>query len=763
MRDPIKAHEDLKSSVLRYISTAFGARSGSFEEERKNLLMRDGGLFREQYIEPIASYQSGARLGDIEAGSLRGLSEAGAAAFKGLCLAGLIGDYPLYSHQQKMLETALAGKNAIVTTGTGSGKTEAFLLPMIASIVREMGTVEASTRRPLAGSEWVKKNGTKWDKDKRRDYWGEKRPAAIRSLLLYPMNALVEDQLSRLRQTLDSDPAHEAYRKHEDYFGGNRITFARFNGETPVPGHPFKKEGGPPTANTAGRTRLRERLKATAETYEKLRQLYETEGDPGQEEKYKELLNFFPRVDDQSTEMLHRWEMQRCPPDILITNFSMLSIMLMRRADPSIPGDQGDIDMFEKTREWLASDPCREDASVEPTRVFHLIVDELHLYRGTAGTEVAYLVRLLLNRLGLAPGHPQLRILASSASLDAGEDMTWTFLEQFFGYPAAQVREDFELVEGDKRTEDTMTGASIPAELIEACQAVGSEDAPGQAELGSLIEQLRGVSHLGDKLVAACRDESGEPRATALGKFSGGLFPGLGESERKCATRGLLAALSATDNPDYPRFRMHWLSRAVEGIWASADKDTAVVPVDTHRTVGELYDEGGKFLDHKGNRILEVLYCECCGALFFAGHRASLRGLMPGQPPAGVELLPVAHDLESLPGGFAESLTDRLGFNQIVVFWPLPSGGKAPELAAREWGQARSSAVERREERKRNNPGRPPGMIGKCERVPATWRRGSLNPKTAHVRYLGEGASVAEGEVEGYCFDLGSLPPGLRG
>ena len=326
--------------------------------------------------------------------------------------------------------------------------------------------MEASTRRPLSGSGWVKENGAKWNKDKRRDCWGEKRPAAIRSLLLYPMNALVEDQLSRLRQTLDSDPAHEAYRKHEGYFGGNRITFARFNGETPVPGHPFKKEGGPPTKNDAGRKRLREKLKATAETYEKLRQLYETEEDLVQKEKYNELLNFFPRVDDQSTEMLHRWEMQRCPPDILITNFSMLSIMLMRRADPSIPGDQGDIDMFEKTREWLASDPCREDASVEPTRVFHLIVDELHLYRGTAGTEVAYLVRLLLNRLGLAPGHPQLRILASSASLDAGEDKTWTFLKQFFGYPAAQIREDFELVEGDKRAETPTTGAGIPAELI---------------------------------------------------------------------------------------------------------------------------------------------------------------------------------------------------------------------------------------------------------------------------------------------------------
>ena len=77
----------------------------------------------------------------------------------------------------------------------------------------------------------------------------------------------------------------------------------------------------------------------------------------------------------------------------------MLSIMLMRDVDSEI---------FQQTRRWLA----QEDS------VFHLIVDELHLYRGTSGTEVAYLIKLLLSRLGLSPNDPKLRILASSASLD---------------------------------------------------------------------------------------------------------------------------------------------------------------------------------------------------------------------------------------------------------------------------------------------------------------------------------------------------------
>ena len=82
---------------------------------------------------------------------------------------------------------------------------------------------------------------------------------------------------------------------------------------------------------------------------------------------------FFPRLD--GAEMRSRWDMQDAPPDILITNFSMLSIMLMR--------DSPTTAYSKRHREWL-----EKEASV-----FHLIVDEIHLYRGTAGTEVAYLLK----------------------------------------------------------------------------------------------------------------------------------------------------------------------------------------------------------------------------------------------------------------------------------------------------------------------------------------------------------------------------------
>ena len=57
---------------------------------------------------------------------------------------------------------------------------------------------------------------------------------------------------------------------------------------------------------------------------------------------------FFPRMD--GGEMWSRWDMQDHPPDILITNYSMMNIMLMRSMETPI---------FDATRQWLAADRSR--------------------------------------------------------------------------------------------------------------------------------------------------------------------------------------------------------------------------------------------------------------------------------------------------------------------------------------------------------------------------------------------------------------------
>ena len=86
----------------------------------------------------------------------------------------------------------------------------------------------------------------------------------------------------------------------------------------------------------------------------------------------------FPSVD--GGELTSRWDMQETPPDLLITNVSMLNAILAREVDSPI---------IERTRDWLMT---HNDA------YFFLVLDELHLQRGSAGTETSYLLRLLFER-----------------------------------------------------------------------------------------------------------------------------------------------------------------------------------------------------------------------------------------------------------------------------------------------------------------------------------------------------------------------------
>ena len=136
------------------------------------------------------------------------MSKEAITSFQKIAGASLISsDMNLYTHQEKMLSKAM-GKNrkhCVVVTGTGSGKTEAFLLPVMASIIKEAKKKWAVPSEPTR--DWPQI--IKWDSS-RKEIRKETRPSAVRALLLYPMNALVEDQMSRLRATLDSDEAHKA-------------------------------------------------------------------------------------------------------------------------------------------------------------------------------------------------------------------------------------------------------------------------------------------------------------------------------------------------------------------------------------------------------------------------------------------------------------------------------------------------------------------------------------------------------------------------
>src|SRR4030095_16131355 len=86
--------------------------------------------------------------GEVEGGRwLPGLDARQRGAFVDLCLAGLLphedgdptrGRFKLYTHQLEMLRRGVCMQQpGIVTSGTGSGKTESFLMPVLAQICKE--------------------------------------------------------------------------------------------------------------------------------------------------------------------------------------------------------------------------------------------------------------------------------------------------------------------------------------------------------------------------------------------------------------------------------------------------------------------------------------------------------------------------------------------------------------------------------------------------------------------------------------------------
>ena len=701
--NPIYSFETIKENFLLYVKTAFGTRYKSddpeidtFEKRREELLNKDGVFYREPWLEPILSYATnGNTIDKVDFDNL--LEKNVKDKFVSFAKKGILrGDFPLYAHQETMLKNALSGQNCIITSGTGSGKTEAFLLPLFAQIMKEAVNWSQSNYR---STEWWKNglNATQTFDDEGKltedalQRSGEKREAAVRAMVIYPMNALVEDQMTRLRVALDSDKVLKFF---DEELNGNRIFFGRYNGSTPIAGKVTKE-------NRYYKHKLLEKaMKAIDENTDKLARYFELKKDDFSEDDKIEKRSFFQRHKStegrMSSEMRSRFDMQQTPPDILITNFSMLHIMLMRQVDNPI---------IQKTREWLANDPDKEN----PTRIFHLIIDELHLNRGTAGTEIAYLIRLLLSRLGLKADSKQLRILSSSASLNPNDEASIKFLDDFFGHEAKFSKDN--IIEGDtKQIEGTYEG-SLPVEPFlkiqekyrenpndfEKLEGLGEFCSEIANELDSSITNEDGVLQLlnvlnGEKLNIANRlidafkvkyEGVEHTRAipfapkendnNALGKYFATAPSLFGDVEHaREAAEGLLIARGLFDmykdvKTDIPRVRFHYFSKNIEGLWASIDKpdkDSKYLPV------GQLHHTS-KIEDSNGNKVLELAYCESCGTVFYAGKRLEYEeNDLVGNTEAITQLISNSPNIDSLPENQSTVLLEKRPYEELAIFWP---------------------------------------------------------------------------------------------
>ncbi|AKS35859.1 DEAD/DEAH box helicase [Mycolicibacterium goodii] len=541
---PISLAEGLRDAYLRYFDTAFWLNDESVMEERRRLLELPGALLGRLMIEPIVPYANSAKLMEVgrEAGLTAEVTAAvGAALFPSVAPE----DLALREHQAKSVlhhfrDGRSDGRNIVVTSGTGSGKTESFLLPLLLRIA-----AEAKTWAPQPAEDWW------WEA---QDGWKplrgpETRQPGIRGLILYPTNALVEDQMTRLRRAVrvlrGKDPRHP-------------IWFGRYTGNT---------------MGTASRSRA-----AVAEAAADLR---------GYGRQYEELLKARDRGQDvdlsqfpdpKSGEMLTRWDMISHAPDVLVTNYSMLNTMMMRHIETP---------MFEQTASWLRSDD---------RNAFTLVVDELHLYRGTQGSEVAMILRALLRRLGLTPDSPQLRTIATSASLTDSSDGR-KYLEEFFGLAG----ESFTI----------QPGKQIPL------------NPPTRIDPDALRAGTISPAELSHAVAAHCHDpEEDRLRATAADVIARRLFPDSGEADSLFETVLEQLAAADTEKTQEPviALRAHAFVRVPRGVWACSNPQCkGVAQRGPDRRVGRIYNTPVTSCIDCGSRVLELLYCYECGDISLGG------------------------------------------------------------------------------------------------------------------------------------------------
>lgn len=668
--DPIGAFEKIEKDYNLYFETSykFSDRNPLYEDldDRKNEeLRKNDNLHKKPLCELTPKYVSEnadlVKLCDPQSPEYKYYGIPLPNNFADFIARGLMRDeertrqlgrfatYNPYQHQFEMLCKGYGqGKNVLITSGTGSGKTESFMLPLLASLLSEANAWHKTYGSQAYNAEWWQNQADHKYQACQRD--GEQRPSAIRSLLLYPMNALVADQVGRLRKALDSDDVRQFL---DTQCGGHRIFFGSYNGST-------LKENREEDTKTSHQ--LLEEIANQATGLLNAAQNGKCEPDD---------IYVAPRLDGQSftCEMLVREDMQNTPPDILITNVSMLSIMLMRLEE------QG---MLDKTHDYFQNNP---DA------IFHLVVDELHLHRGTAGAEVAYLLRMFLKRIGVPPmkmingtlqPNPQLRIYASSASIDNNPQKSQKYLEDFFGvYDPTHSSNLFEIQTGyDVIPSSSNTLDYSKFDQFYLANKYGkpyyvqdkTERAQTETDFLSNVGYVGTLSQFVDDYaeqiyydlltVAGATWNLGAGQFTNRPKtFEVSEMTKLPGNPSDDAIRGVLIFRSAVKHPMLPSIRFHQFYKYIEGLWGELQPDSL-----GQGPIGELSYQPKEIASNGQHKMLELLRCECCGELFIGGNCNS------HSAPFAMTLN--SPDITRIPNMQATPMVQRKKYDDYAVFWP---------------------------------------------------------------------------------------------
>lgn len=585
--------EEIRAALRDYIEATYHIGSPPLVRQRRELLERLGVLSQTPYIESTPRYLSGQRFADL------GLPKAAAQLFAEITSGGkpLLFDPP-YRHQALALEASLIkNKSLVVTTGTGSGKTESFLLPILGHLAVEAATQAESFREP-----------------------------AVRAIVLYPMNALVNDQLGRLRLLLGDDRVARRFIQ----WSGRPVRFARYTSRTLYPGVRSSKKDSQrlrpierfyvnhlkdaadvdsPRHDSA--TALVHNLRSRGKWPAKpdLEQWFGTSGSRWQNRNG----DFVRAVTlDSDPELFTRHEVLANPPDVLVTNYSMLEYMLMRPLERPI---------FDATRSWLAG---AED------RKLILVVDEAHMYRGAGGAEVGLLLRRLRSRLEIDP--ERLQVICTSASFTSPD-----YAREFGAALTGKNPDDFETVRGELAlwTEDGL-GTDADARALAAIMLstfYEAETEGARLEAVSPFLEHRGIvagdRAMSEVLYDALVDFPPMGRlvnltmqeARPVHELASEVFESPNQLEADAALTALIA-LGSTARPKGSDTgllpcRVHAFFRGLPGLWACLDPDcTGLGSEAEDGPAGSLYSQPRDSCDHCGARVFELFTCRHCGAAY---------------------------------------------------------------------------------------------------------------------------------------------------
>ena len=581
-------HKQLCRELKDYIKSQYFGKSPLLLSAISSELDKEGILYQKPFIESSPAYKS------LENGIQQTtLPEWMKLYFEKLASAG-IGVYSTpFLHQIKALEAGAAGQDLFVATGTGSGKTECFMWPLMAKLVLEAKDFKKS-----------------WEM------------RGVRAIIMYPMNALVSDQVSRLRRLI-GDPENKFINIFREVCGQEvrRPQFGMYTGRTPYPGElPDIKQD-----QLLEKTLARMVFPQNDTEQEFFRKLIKEGKIPAKSDMSAFLKGLHQGKhipNDEDAEFITRFEMQQVCPDILITNYSMLEYMLIRPRESKI---------WLSTKEWLQKDK---------TNKILFVIDEAHMYRGSSGGEVALLIRRLLHKLGITRDRVQF-ILTTASMPDSKKDDRAAVMQFANELTANDSKNKFCYLTGEREEIQGKLRYDIPFDKFEEVNTTDFEEKEEirLAVLNQFWENLEGTAapfysleiaydwmynnliayRPFHQLICQCRGN-----AVSLRELAMAIFPEVDEERVLNAISVLLAIAPLAKNKKgmvlFPA-RMHMLFRGIKGVYACANENCKNSHSDGNLTLGDIFLSDGHLMCPHCNSVVYELYNDRrCGALFYKGY-----------------------------------------------------------------------------------------------------------------------------------------------